>query len=167
MSKLASARLGLQKRELRSEDEEILLEATLVNLNWNGTRFSGQDVLSNPEFAHYAKAVPERGDFGIVACDGIRWMGVVWILFLPQEDPGYGFVKPQIGELSVCVHENVRGAGLGRELMNDAIEITRSRGQEGVSLSVEGGNPARKLYESLGFVDADGDTQPGTMVLKL
>ncbi|RVW00816.1 GNAT family N-acetyltransferase [Rhodococcus xishaensis] len=167
MSNLASARLGLEKRELRSGDEAILLEATLINLNWNEARFSERDVLSKPEFAHYATVVPERGDFGIVALDRTCWVGVVWIVFLPSEHPGYGFVKPQVGELSVCVQETARGAGLGRELMNDAISIARSRGQGGVSLSVEDGNPARNLYESLGFVDAGGDTLPGTMVLEL
>ncbi|RVW06443.1 GNAT family N-acetyltransferase [Rhodococcus spongiicola] len=167
MSNSASGRLGLRKRDLRSGDEAILLEATLINLNWNEARFRERDVLSNPEFAHYATVVPERGDFGVVAFHRARWVGVVWIVFLPSEDPGYGFVKPQIGELSVCVQESVRGSGLGREIMNDAISVACSRGNAGVSLSVEDGNPARNLYESLGFVDAGGDTLPGTMVLDL
>ena len=38
---------------------------------------------------------------------------------------------------------------------------------EKLSLSVEEGNPARKLYEKCGFADAGGNTDPGTMVLEL
>lgn len=164
MTQLASTRLGLQKRELRADDGRILLEATLINFNWNGTRFSADDVLSHPDFAHYTVLVPQRGDFGVVAAQGPRWMGVSWVLFLPEDAPGYGFVKPGIGELSLCVHKEVRRQGLGRELLGDAIQLARSRGLEGLSLSVEEGNPARSLYRSTGFVDASDAAQHGTMV---
>lgn len=166
MSALASGRLGLLKRQLGSDDNPILLEATLVNLNWREARFTEQDVLTTPGFAHYARVDRGRGDFGLVAIGETGWVGVVWVLFLPPEDPGYGFVSSRIGELSVCVQEAARGSGLGRELMSDAISIVRVRGHEGISLSVEGGNPARNLYESMGFVDVNVDTMPGTMMLK-
>ncbi|MCL2467914.1 MAG: GNAT family N-acetyltransferase [Micrococcales bacterium] len=155
----------VHKRPLQPGDKTILLEATLIDLNWNETRFCEQDVLSNPQLAHYATLVPERGDFGVVALDPTSWLGVVWVLFLPPQDPGYGFVEPGIPELCVCVQEPARGAGLGRELINDAISIARTQELQGISLSVEAGNPARHLYESLGFVDAATNT-PGTMVLR-
>lgn len=53
---------------------------------------------------------------------------------------------------------------MGTELICDVVEIARVRGDRGVSLSVETGNPARKLYEKLGFVDAGGST--GAMLLE-
>ncbi len=164
---MSSDRLDLQKRELGPGDERILAEATLINLNWNEPRFCEQDVRARQEFSHYTRLVPERGDFGIGAFDSARWAGVAWVLFLPQEDAGYGFVNDRIGELSVCVAETARGAGLGRELLNDVISIARGRGHTAISLSVEEGNPARNLYESLGFADVRGDAQPGTMLLTI
>ena len=49
-------------------DEMALLEwATLGNMNWCGERFTLADVREKPEFAHYTRIVPERGDFGFVA----------------------------------------------------------------------------------------------------
>lgn len=73
-------------------------------------------------------------------------------------------MAPGIGELGVSVQPEARGVGLGTELICDVIEVARVRGDRGVSLSVETGNPARKLYEKLGFVDAGGST--GTMLLE-
>ena len=49
----------------------------------------------------------------------------------------------------------------------DARRWNRYSGEWKISLSVEEGNPARKLYEKCGFADAGGNTDPGTMVLEL
>ena len=45
-----------------------------------------------------------------------------------------------------------RGRGLGRELMEDAMQAARDSGRF-VSLHVEQDNPARQLYLRLGFAD--------------
>ncbi|MFC2764631.1 MAG: GNAT family N-acetyltransferase, partial [Rothia dentocariosa] len=96
-----------------------------------------------------------------------QWVGVVWLLFLPQDDPGFGFLASGIGELSICVRPGMRGAGIGTELLQRSIAVARTRGERKISLSVEEGNPARKLYEKYGFADVGGNTEPGTMILEL
>ncbi len=47
----------------------------------------------------------------------------------------------------IAVHENARGKGIGKQLMQKA--ITTAEG--GIALHVEPDNPARFLYEKLGF----------------
>ena len=47
----------------------------------------------------------------------------------------------------IAVHENQRGKGRGRELMNKATEITEGD----VALHVEPHNPARHLYDKVGY----------------
>ncbi|MFA8300928.1 MAG: GNAT family N-acetyltransferase [Hyphomicrobiales bacterium] len=47
----------------------------------------------------------------------------------------------------IATHKDARGKGLGRELMEKAIEITEG----GIALHVEPDNPARFLYEKVGF----------------
>ena len=44
-----------------------------------------------------------------------------------------------------------RGEGIGRRLLEEALTWGRERGSTEATLSVLAGNPARKLYESLGF----------------
>ena len=47
----------------------------------------------------------------------------------------------------IAVHENARGKGFGKKLMNKAIELADGD----IALHVEPNNPAKFLYEKLGF----------------
>jgi len=47
----------------------------------------------------------------------------------------------------IAVHENARGKGIGKKLMQKAIELTDGS----IALHVEPNNPAKFLYEKLGF----------------
>jgi ribosomal protein S18 acetylase RimI-like enzyme len=49
----------------------------------------------------------------------------------------------------IAVHENARGKGIGKQLMQKAIELAEGD----IALHVEPNNPAIKLYESLGFTN--------------
>ena len=47
----------------------------------------------------------------------------------------------------IAIDPNYRGKGLGKKLVEETIEITEGN----IALHVEPDNPARKLYEKLGF----------------
>ncbi|MFA5297454.1 MAG: GNAT family N-acetyltransferase [Lutibacter sp.] len=47
----------------------------------------------------------------------------------------------------IAVHKNTRGKGIGKKLMNKAIELAAGD----IALHVEPNNPAKILYEKLGF----------------
>ncbi|MEO5910563.1 MAG: GNAT family N-acetyltransferase [Pelobium sp.] len=49
----------------------------------------------------------------------------------------------------IAVHENQRGKGMGSQLMKKAIENAKGS----IALHVEADNPAKKLYERLGFTN--------------
>lgn len=161
----------VEMRPVENDDDDddvaLLAEATRLNMNWQGPeRFTVADIAAEPVLEHYTRLRPGRGDFGLVAEVGGRAVGVVWLLFLDAADPGYGFVEDGVPELSVCIWPEYRGVGLGGLLLDAAFVEARERGVRRISLSVETGNPARRLYRDKGFFNVTG-AAPGTMVLGL
>lgn len=151
-------------RALTPADGPALRTATLGNLNWSGTRFTVTDLDTTPVFAHYTRLDPERGDFGVAAeLDG-QVVGVAWALFLPSTDPGFGFIAADIPELSLWVAAPNRGQGLGRRLLRAIQGKARQRHLTHLSLSVEEGNGARRLYEQERFVDVPDRRAEGVML---
>ena len=155
-------------RPLSEDDRELLRTAILANLNWTGeTRFGPRDVDERPDLRHYTEFRPQRGDFGLVAEQGGRSVGVVWLLFLDAHDPGYGFVADGVPELGIWVTPGSRGQGVGGALLlRAALDAARRRGTERVSLSVEAGNPAVHLYRRCGFRPVPG-AAAGTFAVDL
>lgn len=156
----------MEYRPLRPDETGLLELATLGNMNWCGERMSLDEVLSLSDCAHYTRIVPERGDFGVVAEDGDA-VGVAWAVFLPETDAGYGFVDEATPELSLWVAEPNRGRGVGRALLRSLLDEARARGIARVSLSVEEGNYAKRLYLSEGFADVPGRESGGVMLCTL
>ena len=125
-----------------------------------------RDILHNPDIAHYVLGWPRAGDIGVVAADGDP-VGAAWLRFFAPTDPGFGFVADTIPELSIGVVRPRRGQGVGGRLLDALLTAAGAAGIDAVSLSVERDNPARRLYERLGFrpVGAVGGSM--TMLLRL
>ena len=49
----------------------------------------------------------------------------------------------------IAVHESMRGKGIGKEIMQQVMDNAKG----GIALHVEPDNPAKKLYERLGFTN--------------
>lgn len=154
-------------RALRPDEQDLLARATVENVNWSGPRLTAEQVAGVPSLAHYFTPWPSNGDFGLVSEDAEGApIAVAWLRHFAASDPGYGFVEESIPELGVWVVEEHRGAGLGTGLLTGLIEQARSQNLRGISLSVENGNPARSLYERLGFTPAGSDFDAGTLILR-
>lgn len=124
------------------------------------------DVLADPALAHYVTGWPRHGDFGVIAEDGRgERLGAAWCRSFSAEDPGFGFVSPDVPELAMAVVAGARGAGVGRMLLVALVAEARRRGITQLSLSVELDNHARYLYANLGFVVAEEGDGAATMVL--
>jgi GNAT superfamily N-acetyltransferase len=111
---------------------------------------TGDQVLADPRYAMYLAGWPRQGDCGVVAgLDGP--VGAAWYRTFSKENHGYGFVAEEVPELSIAVIESRRHEGIGRRLLVGLIEASIAHGCGALSLSVNAGNPARRLYESVGF----------------
>jgi ribosomal protein S18 acetylase RimI-like enzyme len=95
------------------------------------------------------------GDGAVIAVaeDGQR-LGAAWYRLFPAEDPGWGFVTPDVPVIGIGVASTARGKGIGSALLDALLELAREQGYRAVSLSVDRQNPAQRLYQRKGFRDA-------------
>lgn len=140
-------------------DHGVRAAAVLRNVNRVAERITADDLTQDP-WRQYLDFHPARGDYGIIATLEGEPVGVVWVVFAPA----VGFLRADVPELVISVDETRRGQGIGAMLL----EVIRNHGRDarwpGISLSVEEGNPARRLYERTGF-EAVPEAPAGTMFL--
>jgi GNAT superfamily N-acetyltransferase len=119
--------------------------------------------------AEAAKAVPfvaahlagwqRREDFGFIAeRDGLA-IGAAWARqFAPDEQPAF-FVDERTPEITIGVKPHLRGRGVGGILLHALFAEAARRGV-GLCLNVRHDNPARRLYERVGFRLVPGSGVP-------
>ncbi len=153
-----------------AEDGEFLADMLVEAVNWSPEwkPKSRRRVLSDPRTAHYIAGWPRETDLGVMAEAGSEPTGAAWFRFFPADDPAYGFVGPDVPELTIGVAAAWRGRGVGRALLRAIAALAAEAGIGRISLSVERKNFARGLYLSEGFTVVDAsDPQSDTMVKSL
>lgn len=122
----------------------------------------------DPNLHHYVAGWMRTGDMGVIATDRTKSpVGAVWLRHFSPDDPGYGYVCPDVPELSIGVLGQWRGRGVGRALLRAQVHQARVRGLPTLSLSVERANPAAGLYVSEGWRVIQSGRDSDTMVLEL
>jgi ribosomal protein S18 acetylase RimI-like enzyme len=111
---------------------------------------TGDEVLADPRYAMYLEGWPRSGDHGLIAEHGGP-VGAAWYRLYTEASHGYGFVGEDVPELSIAVIATRRQEGIGRQLLRQLVEDSVAQGHPAISLSVAEDNPARRLYESVGF----------------
>jgi ribosomal protein S18 acetylase RimI-like enzyme len=139
-------------RNATNEDYQFLQEVLALAFNWrpNSPQLSISEIMTRPDINHYISGWPLAGDFGVIA-ETDRPVGAAWWRFLPEDDTGYGFVAPEVPEITIGVLADQRGKGTGRHLLGALIRRASEIHLPGLSLSVEPENHAIRLYEEMGF----------------
>jgi GNAT superfamily N-acetyltransferase len=149
-------------REANADDVEHVTWALYTALAWDPERRlpPPEVTLEHPEAARYHRGWGRPGDLGIIATVDGRIVGVAYCRLFTDDDHGHGYVDDRTPEVAVAVRDGHRGRGLGARLLERLADLARAAGYEQLSLSVDAANPARRLYERLGFrelaVDKDG-----------
>ena len=156
-------------RELRPDEIGFLHEMLYAALAWRpGVALPPIEfILAHPQVSVFHEEWGRPGDVALIAEEGRRPIGLVWYRLFTDESHGEGFVDERTPELAIAVAEGHRGRGVGRRLMDAAHERARTAGIARMSLSVDEGNPAKRLYAALGYVDFEPDDGLGRMVLEL
>tara|TARA_R110002049_G_scaffold256629_3_gene432087 strand:+ start:2695 stop:3150 length:456 start_codon:yes stop_codon:yes gene_type:complete len=141
--------------------EKIILTPKVLN------SFSGPDLFfNNQKIAQFLNThLDEFGDpvEDILACldyvfeknlgkGGFIYLGIhneEIIGAVVINETGMSKYIPENILVYIAVHKDYRGMGLGGKLMKEALKLTKGD----VALHVEPDNPAKKLYERLGFTN--------------
>jgi GNAT superfamily N-acetyltransferase len=151
----------IEIRRARSDDRAFIESMAVEAVNWDPTRpaLSALAIAAEPTFGRYFAGWLRPDDLGVVAeADGVA-IGAAWFRFFEASEPGYGFIAPDIPEISIGVRAGWRGQGIGGQLLERLIDLARERRIGAISLSVEPANAAMRLYERHGFrpVASTGD----------
>jgi len=99
-----------------------------------------EDILKAIDFS--VKDSASFGGFTLMATDGENVVGAVVV----NQTGMQGYIPENI-LVYIAIHRDLRGQGLGKVLMTEAINLAKGD----IALHVEADNPARHLYQKLGF----------------
>jgi ribosomal protein S18 acetylase RimI-like enzyme len=156
-------------REALASDEPFLREMLYQSLHVpEGCAPFDRQILEHPDIAKYVEGWGQPGDLGFIALEANNGEAIAaaWVRLFAEAEPGYGYVDSAIPELSIAVLPEYRNRGIGsaliRHLFTHAQAICSA-----ISLSVSLDNPARRLYERLGFEQVRQDATSVTMLKQL
>lgn len=159
----------MEIRDLRGDETAFLRDMLFAALDWKpGRRLPPKFVvLRIPQAAIFHRGWGRAGDTALVAEeDGVR-LGLAWYRFFTDAEHGEGFVDEATPELAIAVVDGHRGRGVGTALLAAIHARGRADGIDRISLSVDHDNPARRLYERLGYVALAEREDDDRMVLEL
>jgi ribosomal protein S18 acetylase RimI-like enzyme len=140
------ANLSLRLRPITPEDDSFLArlyastrEQELAQTNWSDEQKAMFCRMQfNAQTADYQRNYPDAS-FDVIERDGVA-AGRLLVL---REDE-------KIHVIDIALMPEHRGAGIGTKLLRELQEEARAGGKS-LSIHVEQFNPARRLYERLGF----------------
>jgi ribosomal-protein-alanine N-acetyltransferase len=123
----------------------ILTKEEIANFLYEHLDQYGDEKADIMKCLDYAlSGYPHQGGFVVLARDAGKIAGAVVMNQTGME----GYIPENI-LVYIAVSRDYRGQGLGKELMQRAISFAKGS----IALHVEPDNPARKLYEKLGFTN--------------
>ena len=141
-------------RPARPADLPLLREMLFEAAYWrpDAPRPPLEQGLARADLAPLLRGWGRAGDDAVVAetPTGIG-VGAAWLRSWSADEHSYGFVAPEVPELGLAVRAEARGRGVGGLLLRALLARAAEAGIARVSLSVESGNPALRLYERCGF----------------
>lgn len=138
-------------RKMRSDEtgllEDFLYEAIFQKSNKNPVP---RKAIYDPSLRIFFEAFGRKDDHCLIAEVEGKVIGAVWTRIFPGKDQGFAKME-ETPELAISLYKPFRKKGIGKALMEQMLELSRSVGYEKVALSVQKENPAIRLYERLGF----------------
>ena len=156
-------------RRLTVRDLPIVHRVLYLAIGWDEPEgLPPQEVaMQHPALAMYFEGWGRAGDGGCVATVDAQFAGAAYYRLFTEEVHGDGYIAPDVPEIAIAVEAPYRGLGIGKRLMESLAETARRDGADRLSLSVHRPNPARRLYERLGYETLEDNDTSVVMVLDL
>ena len=142
-----------------TDDLPAIHAALLRAANWDPSR--EPRLLDDASLAPYHAGWGRESDLVVIADDEGRAIGAAYCRLMH----GYGYVDDDTPEVTIGVESSYRGRGIGGQLLDALADLARRNGFERLSLSVEAENPARRLYERVGYRQVGVDGSGGSVML--
>lgn len=127
---------AVQKPDINEKNE--IVDFLFNHLDQFGDK--KEDIMKAIDFS--VKDSASFGGFTLIARDGENVVGAVVV----NQTGMQGYIPENI-LVYIAVHRDLRGQGIGKILMTEAINLAKGD----IALHVEPDNPARHLYQKLGF----------------
>lgn len=140
-------------RPLKQDDEPFLWQMLYYATHMQEDGETSIDaVKSHPMLQKYVQGWGRETDSGVLALHphDQRPIGAAWIRLFAEEKNMPHLVDEGTPELAIAVLPAYVGQGIGTQLMKHLLEAV-SKVYPAVVLSVRKNNPARHLYERMGF----------------
>ena len=129
-----------EKARPGKEEKKAIVDFLYKHLDQFGDKW--EDIEKAIDFA--VKEWPSFGGYVLTGSQNGKIIGAVVVNRTGMK----GYIPENI-LVYIATHGDLRGRGIGKELMQQAIE----RAEGSIALHVEPDNPARHLYEKLGFTN--------------
>jgi ribosomal protein S18 acetylase RimI-like enzyme len=141
-------------RMATQDDEPFLWEMLYfaAHMDEDG-EVSSDAAKHNPDLVKYVKDWGRETDIGCIALEpgSHQPIGAAWIRLLFANEKTTSYVDDVTPELAIAVLPEYVGKGVGKLLLMHLLETAKQRYPR-VVLSVRATNPAKRLYERMGFV---------------
>ena len=141
-------------RMATQDDEPFLWEMLYfaAHMDEDG-EVSSEAAKQNPDLVKYVNGWGRETDIGCIALEphSNQPIGAAWIRLLIANEKTTSYVDDITPELAIAVQPGYLGSGVGTLLLQHLLEAAKQRYPR-VVLSVRAINPAKRLYERMGFV---------------
>jgi ribosomal protein S18 acetylase RimI-like enzyme len=144
-------------RPLKQSDEPFLWQMLYYAAHMPEDGETSSDAAKNdPGLQKYVQGWGRETDIGVLALHphDQRPLGAAWIRLLVEEKKMSSLIDDGTPELAIAVLPDYIGRGIGTQLLKHLLEAA-SQVYPAVMLSVRINNPARYLYEQMGFEIVD------------
>ena len=136
------------------DDEPFLWEMLYfaAHMDEDG-EISPEAAKQNPDLVKYVNGWGRETDVGCIALEpqSDQTIGAAWIRLLIANEKTTSYVDDVTPELAIAVMPEYLGRGVGALLLQYLLKAAKQR-YPSVVLSVRATNPAKRLYERIGFV---------------